>query len=153
MECPTRKFLVIAGFAHTLLLLSQPAYAQDITLLVVALAPPILLAPLCLTFARWFWLRRRPDSPIRFVPLLAVSVLDILLWLAISVSTLMVMTGDSDIGAPALLVVAFGSAWMLSGIWFDRSQRAARWLFFASPALVLAILTAISWAVIIALEP
>jgi hypothetical protein len=87
------------------------------------------------------------------VPLLAVSALDILLWLAISVSTLMVMTGDSDIGAPALLVVAFGAAWILSGIWFDRSQRAARWLFFASPALVLAILTAISWAVIIALEP
>ena len=153
MESSTRKFLFIAGSAHALFLLAQPAYAQDITVLVVALAPPLLLGPLCLAFARWFLLRRRPESPIRFVPLLAVSSLDVLLWVAISASTFMVMTGDFDIGAPVLLVVAVGAAWMLSGIWFDQRQKAARWLFFASPPMILALLTAVSLAVIFALEP
>ncbi len=148
-----KKFLLMPCLTLVLLLLSQSAYAQDMTFLVVALAPPILLAPLFLTFARWFWLRRRPGSPVRFVPLLAVSSLDVLLWLAIGVSFFMVMTGDSDIGAPVLLVVAFGAAWMLSRIWFDRSQRVARWLFFASPPVVLALLLAVSWVVLIALDP
>jgi hypothetical protein len=133
-----------------LLVLAQPAHAQDATVLVVALAPPILVAPVCLAFARWFWLRRESHSPARIVPLLVVSCIEVLLWVAFSASAVVIMTGDWNIRALLWPVVACGALWILSRTWYDPSQRAARWLFFASPPLVLLLLAAATWLVLIA---
>jgi hypothetical protein len=51
-ENSMRKYVYTAGLAQMLLVITQPAQAQDATVLVVALAPPILLAPVCLALAR-----------------------------------------------------------------------------------------------------
>jgi hypothetical protein len=130
--------------------LPRPAQAQDITVFVVALAPPILLAPLCLAFVRWLWLGRGVYSPARNALLFVVSCVDILLWIALIASVLLINTGDFTIGAVVVLVVACGALWMLSCVWFDPSQKTVRWIFLASPALVLGLLAAATWLVLLA---
>lgn len=147
----TGKFICSAGLVQMILLLAQPAHAQDATVLVVALAPPILLAPVCLTFARWLWLRRRPNSPPRIVPLLVVSCFEVLLWMGISVSAVVLMTGDWNIRAVVWPVIACGALWILSRFWSEPSRRATRWLLFVAPPLVLALLIVATWLVLLLL--
>ena len=149
-ESSMRKYLYIAGLTQTLLLLPQSAYAQDATVLVVLLAPPILLAPVCVAFARWFWLRRGFHTPARFMLLFLVSCFEVFLWVVISVSAVVVMSGDWGIQAILSLVVTCGATWMLSGIWFEGLNRAARWVFFVSPPLALVLLAVTTWLVLIA---
>jgi hypothetical protein len=145
MEDSIRKYFYIAG----LTLFAQTAIAQDITVLVVALVPPLLLAPLCLVLARRFWLHKRTYPPARIVPLLLVSCLEVFLWGVISVSAVMLMSGDW--GLPALLafIVSCGTAWILSGVWFDAPAKVDRWLFFVSPPLALLLLAATTWFLIV----
>ena len=47
---------------------AQPAAAQDATILFVALAPPVFLAPLVLTIGRHYWLRGISRIPHRELP-------------------------------------------------------------------------------------
>ena len=135
------------------LLLPRPAQAQDVTFLVYFLAPPILLVPPFLATVRWLWLRRGPYSPARFVPLLAVSAIEHVCWLVLCASVALFMTGDWKIGGFVLFPVACGALWMLPRIWFDPSQRAARWVYIASAPLVLVLLVVAAYLVILTLEP
>jgi len=148
-----RKYVYAVGLAQLLLVFSQPAHAQDVTVLVVALAPPILLSPVCLAVERWYWLRSGPHSPARILPLFMVSCLEVFLWIVLSASAVVFMTGDWNIRALVWPVVAGVALWMLSHIWFNPSQRAARWLFFASPPVVLVLLAGATWLVLLAVGP
>jgi hypothetical protein len=132
-----------------LLVMTQPVQAQDATVLVVALAPPILLAPVCLALVRWFWLRKRCHSPALILPLLVVSCIEVLLWVALMVVAVVFMTGDWNLRAVLPPAVACGALWMLSRIWFDPSHKAARWLYLASPPLALVLLASVTWLVLI----
>jgi len=119
--------------------------------LVVALGPPILAAPLVLAAARWSWLRKRA-TPARFLPLLAVSCAEVLLWAVVVGSVLIILTGEwrpRTVVWPAAATVAL---WLLSGVWIERSRNAARWLFFASPLIVLFLLLAMTWSVMVAMS-
>ncbi|GAH15539.1 unnamed protein product, partial [marine sediment metagenome] len=89
----------------------------------------------------------------RFMPLFAVSCIDVVLWIVFIASAFILMTGDSGISPVLSLVVACGASWVLSGFWFDRSHRLARWLFFLSPPLVLVLLAAATWWVLVAWGP
>lgn len=131
-----------------LLLWTRSAPAQDATVLVVALAPPILLAPLVLTIGRLHWLRGISRIPIQVLLLLAVSCLEVLLWLVILGAAAALMTGDSGLWAVVPLAAAVAINWVLSRIWLDSSRRAARWLSFLSPLLVLVLLAAVTWVVL-----
>jgi hypothetical protein len=132
-----------------MLAMARQAHAQDATVLVVALAPPILLAPVLVTFGRLLWLQRGSQAPPRIVPLFLVSCVEVLLWLAFIGSVLVIITGGGSIRGALGLVIALGSLWMLSRLWIDSSRRAARWLFFASPPLILILLAAAPWLVIV----
>ena len=135
-----------------LLCWAQPVQAQDITVLVVALVPPILLAPVCLVLARWFWLRRGSQAAARLLPLILVSLVEVLPWVAFIASALVIMTGDGKVGAVFWPVICSGGLWLLSSIWFDRSQRATRWLSFAFPPAVLLLLAAATCLALITVE-
>lgn len=145
-----RFSVVVVAPLVLLLVVAQPARAQDATVVVVALVPPILLAPVCLALGRWLWLRRRPDTEARFVRLLAVAALEVLLWGAVTVGVLKLMTGDAHVRVVAVPLVAGGALWMLSGVPFEPSQRAARWLYLASVPLALLGLAAATWMVLLA---
>lgn len=147
----TRNYVRAAGLLQTLLVLAQPAHAQDITILVYGFAPPILLSPVFLTIVRWFWLRRGTDSPARIVPLFVVSCIEVVCWIALGACVALFMTGDWNIREFAVFPVACVALWMLPRIWFDPSQRAARWLYLVSAPLVLVLLAAAAWLVILAL--
>jgi hypothetical protein len=136
-------------WAVPLLLWAQPAVAQDATVLVVALAPPIFLAPLLLTIGRHYWLRRTSRIPIQVLPMFAVSCLEVLLWMVLGASVATLMTGVSGLWAVVPLVAAGVVNWLLSRIWLDPARRAARWLYFLSPVLVLMLLAAVTWAVLL----
>jgi hypothetical protein len=131
---------------------AAPAHAQDATILVVAIVPPIVLAPLVLAFGRWFWLRGS-SPPARILPLLVVSCVEVVLWVVLSVSTGILLTGDWSIGVIPWPVIAGWALWMLSRVWFDASRKAARWLVFLSPPVVLALLAAATWLVLLAVSP
>ena len=136
-----------------LLLSPQPAQAQDITFLVYGLAPPILLSPVFLAIVRWLWLRRRPYSPARIVPLFVVSCIELVCWIGLGASVALFMTRDWKIRAFVLVPVACGALWMLPRIWFDPSQRTARWVYIASAPLVFVLLLVATYLVILALHP
>lgn len=138
-----------ALLAVQLLLWAQPVSAQDVTVLVLALAPPIFLAPLALTIGRHFALRGTARIPIQVLPLFAVSCLEVLLWIVLLGSVATLMTGDAGIWAIAPLVIAAGLNWLLSRIWLDPRRLAARWLYFLSPLLVLVLLAAATWVVLV----
>lgn len=121
------------------------------TPLVVALVPPVVLAPVVLALARWLWLPRGPGSPARLVPLFLGSCLEVLLWLAIGAVVVTFMTGDWGIRIAVPLVFACAAVWLLSGIWIDPARRTARWLFLLSPPLVLLVLGVATWPVLVAL--
>lgn len=131
------------------LMWAQPALAQDASVAFVALAPPIFLAPLLLTVARHYWFRGVSRSPIQLLPMFAVSCLEILLWLIFMASAAALMGGDARLWAVIPLAIAGGINWMLSRIWLDPSRRAARWLYFLSPVLVLVLLSAVTWIVLV----
>jgi len=147
---PDRRLEPIALLGVTFVgLCARPALAQDITVLVVALGPPVVVTPVVLAAARWSWLRRFATAT-RFLPLLAVSCLEVLLWAVVVGSVLIVMTGEWQLRTIVWPAVAGVALWLVSGIWVDRSHKLARWFFFASPPIVLVLLLVITWSVIVA---
>jgi hypothetical protein len=139
-----------AGIALAMLVVPEPAQAQDATGVVVAIVPPFLLAPLFLAGARWFWRRRGCQLPARFLPLLGVACVEVFLWAVLVVTTLVFMTGDWHIRVALPLAGAAGALWVLSGIWGDPSRRSARWLYLVSPPLALLLLGAATLVVLFA---
>jgi len=122
------------------------------TVLVYALVPPVVLAPFGIALARWLWLGRSSPPRARLIPLFIASAIEVLLWIALIASVLVLMTGDWNARAlfgPPVLCVAL---WMMSRIWIDPSHKAARWLFIASAPLALTLLAAATWLVLIRWE-
>ncbi len=132
---------------------ARPLAAQDITILVVAIAPPILGAPFCLAVARWVWARRHPSSNLGVVKILLLSCLDIVLWLTFLFSAGTLLTGDFHRAALPVAPIALGLLWLLSKFWVDPSQTRARWFHLALPPMMLVGLAAITWMLILAFEP
>ncbi len=87
-----RKVPQATGLALLLLASSGQARAQDITVLVVALVPPIVLAPVCLTIARRLWLGRSSHTTPGILSLFAVSTIEVVLWLALAGSVVVILS-------------------------------------------------------------
>ena len=67
------------------------------------------------------------------------------MWLSLVGSALVILTGEWRVGALVWPPIACGILWLLSLVWIGPPHKAARWLFLASPPVVLMLLAAASW--------
>lgn len=120
--------------------------------LVYLLAPPLVLSPFCLVLARWLWFRRTQAPTTSIARIIAVSFFEIILWISLSVSLVILMTGDAGRRVVPVPPISAGALWLLSRTGADPSRKASRWFYLLMPPLVLFVLSAVTWFVILALE-
>lgn len=72
------------------LLVASPAYAQDATILVVLLGPPIVLAAPMVALIKFAWLRRHGRHAPGLLAVLGVAALEVFLWVAFTAFTVIV---------------------------------------------------------------
>ncbi len=122
------------------------------TVLVYAVAPPLVLSPICLVLGRWLWFRRTPERSIGILKIVGISIVEILLWASLAASLVIAVMGN---GGPRMLAVPPLSAialWLLSGVFVDRLHKAGRWFYLLTPPLVLFVLLAVTWLVLLYVE-
>ena len=122
------------------------------TVLVYSLAPPLVLSPICLVIARWLWFRRTQTPTTSIARIIGVSFFEIILWISLSVSLVILMTGDAGRRVVPVPPISAGALWLLSRTGADPFRKASRWFYLLMPPLVLLVLLAATWLVIIYLE-
>ena len=94
-------------------LVASPAYAQDATILVVLLGPPIVLAAPVVGLIKFAWLRRHGRHAPGLLAVLGLQALEVLLWVAFAAFTAIVYFAERwsfHAVLSLLLALAIGAA-------------------------------------------
>ena len=132
------------------LLVASPAYAQDASILVVLLGPPIVLAAPVVGLIKFAWLRRHGHHARGLLAVLGLQALEVLLWVAFAAFTIIVYFAERwrihavvSVAAALAIGAAVNRKLLRSAGSAHASWQVAVLLSLATPAglVVLAVLT------------
>ena len=137
------------------LVVGSPAYAQDATVLVVLLGPPIVLAAPVVGLIKFAWLRRRGRHAAGLLAVLGLAALEVCLWVAFTVFTAIVYFAERwhfhavvSLGAAVAIGAALNRKLLRSVESAHTSWPAAVLLSLSTP-VALVILALLTYAVVV----
>jgi hypothetical protein len=134
---------------------ASPAYAQDATILVVLLGPPIVLAAPVVGLVKFAWLRRDGRHAPGLLAVLGVAALEVLLWVAFAAFSVIVYFAERwyfHAVASVMVALAIGAAVnrkLLRSIGSAHSSWPAAVLLSLATPIGIVVLEVLTYAVVV----